>query len=114
MRTEVKRFVNKCRIFQYEKGRQQNIDLYQPLIIPESPWDAINMDFVLGLPRTQKGSDSIYVVVDRFSKMEHFIPCQKINDVTPIDNLFFRELVRLHGFSRSIVSDRYTKFAGHF
>jgi hypothetical protein len=73
MRAEVKTFVNKCRICQYAKGRQQNTGLYQPLPIPERSWDAINVDFFLGLPRTKKGNDSIFVVVDTFSKMEHFI-----------------------------------------
>jgi hypothetical protein len=75
MRIDVKKFVDRCRICQHTKGKRQNTGLYQPLPIPERSWDIVSMDFILGLQEHKRGYDSIFVVVDRFSKMAHFIPC---------------------------------------
>ena len=114
MSKDVKKFVGICKVFQHAKGGIQIAGLYQPFPLPNRPWDSVSMEFVLGLQRTQKGHDSIFVVVDRFSKMAHFIPCTKTSDATNIANLFFKEIVWLHGLPKSIVSDRDTKFVGHF
>ena len=74
----------------------------------------MSMEFFLGFPKTMNGFDTICVVVDRFSKMTHFLPCKTSNDASSIARFFFKEIVRLQGLPLTIVSDKDSKFIGHF
>lgn len=114
MQRDIKRYVDQCVVCQRAKGTSSNAGLYQSLSIANRPWECVSMDFVVGLPKTKSGFDCIYVVVDRFSKMAHFIPCKVTHDAIHIAQLFFKEVIRIHSLPISIVSDRDTKFIGHF
>ena len=114
MKNDVQDFWGRCIVCKRAKSKIMPHGLYTPLPIPEHPWMDISMDFVLGLPKTSTGKDSIFVVVDRFFKMAHFIPCKKIDDSSHVADLFFKDVVRLHGLPRSILSDRESKFLSHF
>ncbi|KAJ0550589.1 putative nucleotidyltransferase, Ribonuclease H [Helianthus annuus] len=108
------RLIRRYRTCHMAKTHGTNQGLYTPLPTPSAPWEDVSLDFVLGLPRTQKQKDSIMVVVDRFSKMAHFVPCSKTFDASQVARLYFTEIVRLHGIPKTLTSDRDVKFVSHF
>eukprot|EP00253_Pinus_taeda_P004896 PITA_04896 len=87
------------------------IGLLQPLPIPEGKWESISMDFITGLPIVQ-GKDCIFVVVDRLMKYTHFFAISTHYTAAQVAELFFREIFRLHGLPKTIVSDRDSHFMG--
>jgi hypothetical protein len=71
-------------------------------------WEEITMDFIMGLPRTQLGYDSIWVIVDRLIKVAHFIPVRTTYSGPQLAGMYMSRIVCLHGVLKKIVSDRGT------
>jgi hypothetical protein len=88
--------------------------LLHPLPIPEWKWEVVTMDFITGLPRTNKQHDSIMVVVDKLTKAAHFIPLKTTHKTSNVVDIYMREIARLHGIPKTIVSDRDPKFTSKF
>ena len=84
----------------------------KPLDLPYKPWEHISIDFITDLSKV-KGYNQIWVVVDRITKMAHFIPL-KSREATTLAKVFIREIWRLHGLPLGIVSDRDAVFTSHF
>jgi hypothetical protein len=89
------------------------VGLLQPFPIPEKKWKVITMDFITGLARMNKQHDSIMVVVDKLTKSAHFVPVKTMHTMDNIAEVFMKEIARLHGIPRKIVSDRDTKFTSN-
>lgn len=115
MKSEIAEYVGQCLTCQQIKAEHQRpAGTLQPLPIPEWKWERITMDFVVRLPKTTKGYDSIWVIVDRLTKSAHFIPVCSTYSMDRYAQLYVQEIVRLHGVPLSIVSDRDSKFLSLF
>jgi transposase InsO family protein len=115
METDVRQYVRSCDSCQRCKpSNLKPAGLLRPLPIPNQGWECIAMDFIVRLPMTSSGHDSVLTVVDRLTKMAHFLPTTTNVTAEAAAKLFFAGIVRLHGLPMSIVSDRDPKFTSAF
>jgi hypothetical protein len=115
MKIEIARYVARCDTCRRVKAIQmKTAGPLQSLPIPTWKWEDISMDFIVGLPRTAKGYDSIWVIVDRLTKIAHFLPVKTYYLVLTYAELYIACILSLHGISKTIVSDRGPQFVSKF
>ncbi|WVZ90018.1 hypothetical protein U9M48_036354 [Paspalum notatum var. saurae] len=115
MKRAVAEYVAICDTCQRVKAKYQRpVVLLQPLKVLEWKWEEITMDFIVGLPHTQKCYNSIWVVVDHLSKVAHFIPVNTTYSGAKLAELYISRIVCLHGVPKRIISDRGSQFISRF
>jgi hypothetical protein len=114
LKEDVMRHIRECVTCQQNKDEHTHpTGLLQPLPILKHKWESVSMDFITGLPKAQ-GRDCIFVVVDRLTKFAHFFSIPMDYSTSQVADLFFREVFRLHGLPKTIVSDRDNRFMSTF
>jgi hypothetical protein len=114
LKEDVMRHIKECTTCQVNKDEHTHpAGLLQPLPIPEHKWESISMDFMTGLPKAQ-GKYYIFVVVDRLTKFADFFAIATDYSATQVADLFFREVFKLHGLPKTIMSDRDSRFMSTF
>jgi hypothetical protein len=112
---DVAAHVAMCDVCQRVKPEHQRpAGLLYPLKIPEWKWEEIGMDFITGLPHTPKGYDSIWVIVDRLTKVDHFIPVKTTYKGSQLVELYMARIVSPHGVPKKIILDRGSQFTPRF
>src|SRR6266542_6082670 len=105
MKREIARYVVECDVCQKVKvDHLKPAGTLQSLPIPTWKWEDIHMDFIVGLPRTQKGNDSIWVIIDRLTKTAHFLPVRTNFFAQKYADLYIARIVSLHGVPKTITS----------
>lgn len=114
MKGDIKNFIEECDVCQRNKySTLSPAGLLQPLPIPCQVWQDISMDFVGGLSQV-RDKDTIFVVIDRLTKHVHFFPLRHPYNAKEVAALFVKEVVKLHGFTSTIISDRDAIFLSSF
>jgi hypothetical protein len=115
MKKEIAAYVARCDTGCRVKAiHMKPASLLQPLSVPSWKWDDISMDFISGLPTTQKGHDSIWVIMDRLTKLAHFLPIKTDFRPPQYTAKYIAKIMRLHGIPKTIVSDRGPQVTAHF
>ncbi|KAI3716247.1 hypothetical protein L6452_23456 [Arctium lappa] len=115
MKLDVARYVEQCvTCLQVKAEHQRPYGSLQSLEIPEWKWEHITMDFVTKLPKTLKGHNAIWVIVDRLTKSAHFLAMRETLPMDKLAKLYIDEVISRHGVPLSIVSDRDSRFTSHF
>ena len=115
MKKDIAEHISKCIKCQRVKVEHQHpTGLLQHLSVPRWKWDVISIDFITRLSITWRQHDSIMVVVDKLTKTSHFMSVNSTYKVGAIAKIFMKEIFRLHGFPKAIVSDRDPKFTSIF
>jgi hypothetical protein len=112
---DVETFISSCKDCQRNKASTRKPGgLLQPLEIPTGFWECVTMDLITALPPTTTGYDALAVFVDKLSKMTHIVPCRTTITAEQFAELYVSAVVRHHGLSSKLVSDRDARFTGHF
>jgi hypothetical protein len=115
MKREIAKYVSECDTCQRVKTNHLRLTKnLQPLSIPEWKWENIYMDFIVGLPRTSRGYNSKWVIVDRLTKSAHFIPISTTYRVKQYVELYISHIVRYHGIPKTIIFDIGSIFVARF
>ena len=115
MKREIAKFVSECDVCRRVKAEHQRpAGTLRPIDVPEWKWDEVGMDFITGFPKSQKGNNAIWVIIDRLSKVAHFLPVRDDIRAGQLADLYMSRIVPLHGVPLRIISDHGSIFVSKF
>jgi hypothetical protein len=115
MKRKIAKYVFECDTRQRVKASHLKVSgTLQPLPIPSWKWEDISMNFIVGLPQTSQKHDSIWVIIDRLTKLAHFLPVHTTYTAKKYAEIYLEQIIRLHGVPKTIISDRGAQFVARF